>query len=175
MTGLPDELVAAITRSGQAPLVFRVKQGDANAVAESLRLVQDTNAKTDERLVLVRAFGEVREPGAVPALLTIASSSAPEALPKAALASLATYNDESIGENVVELLPKLTGDVQTAAFTLLASRVTWSMRLLDAVQSGRVKRATVPEALSDHLRASKDKQVSELAARVMPRPATMPA
>jgi putative heme-binding domain-containing protein len=170
MTGLPDELVAAITRSGQAPLVFRVKQGDANAVAEALRLVQDANAKTDERLLLARAFGEVREPGAVPALLAVASNSAPDALRKAALASLSSYNDQSIGVEAVELLPKVTGDVQTAAFALLASRVTWSMRLLDAVQSGRVKRATVPEALADRLRASKDKQLSELAARVLPRP-----
>jgi len=170
MTGLPDELVAAITRSGQAPLVFRVKQGDANAVAEALRLVQDAKAKTDERLLLVRAFGEVREPGAVPALLAVASNSAPDALRKAALASLSSYNDQSIGVEAVELLPKVTGDVQTAAFALLVSRVSWSMRLLDAVQSGRVKRATVPEALADRLRASKDKQLSELAARVLPRP-----
>jgi putative heme-binding domain-containing protein len=170
MTGLPDELVAAITRSGQAPLVFRVKQGDVKAVAEALHLVQDAKARTDDRLLLVRAFGEVREPGAVPALLTIVANAAPNTLRKAALASLTTYHDESIGVKAVELLPEVTGDVQTAAFTLLASRVTWSMRLLDAVQSGKVKRASLPEDLADRLRASKDKQVSELAARLLPKP-----
>jgi putative heme-binding domain-containing protein len=147
-----------------------VKQGDVNAVAEALQLVQNSEARTDERLLLVRAFGEAREPGAVPALLTIAANAVPNTLRKAALASLSAYNDESIGVKAVELLPKVAGDVQTAAFTLLASRVTWSLRLLDAVQSGKVKRASLPEDLADRLRASKDKQVSELAARLLPKP-----
>jgi putative heme-binding domain-containing protein len=118
----------------------------------------------------VRAFGEVREPAAVPALLAIASSSGPDTLRKAALSSLSSYDDVSIGVKAVELLPKVTGDVQTAAFTLLASRVTWSVRLLDAVQSGKVKRASVPDDVANRLRASKDSQVSELAARLLPKP-----
>jgi putative membrane-bound dehydrogenase-like protein len=170
MTGLPDELVAAIAKSGQAPLIFRLKQGEAAAVTAALKVVQDAKAKTDERLLLVRAFGEVREPAAVPALLAIASSSGPDTLRKAALSSLSSYDDVSIGVKAVELLPKVTGDVQTAAFTLLASRVTWSVRLLDAVQSGKVKRASVPDDVANRLRASKDSQVSELAARLLPKP-----
>jgi putative membrane-bound dehydrogenase-like protein len=170
MTGLPDELVAAITKSGQAPLVFRVKQRDAAAVSQALKLVQDAGAKSDERLLLVRAFGEVREPNAVPALLAIASSSAPNALRKAALSALSSYDDENIGVKTVELLPGLPGDVQTASFTLLASRVTWSVQLLNAIQGGKVKRASVPDDVATRLRASKDKQVSELAARLLPAP-----
>jgi putative membrane-bound dehydrogenase-like protein len=170
MTGLPDELIAAIGKSGQAPLVFRVKQGDAAAVADALQRVQDVKGKADERLLLVRAFGEVREPRAVPALLTIASSSAPEALRKAALTSLSTYNDESIGVKAVELLPAVTGEVRTTAFTLLASRVPWSVRLLDAVQSGKVKRAWLPDDVANRLRDSKDEQVSDLAVRLLPKP-----
>ena len=170
MTGLPDELIAAITRSGRAPLVFRVKQGDANAVAEALKLMQDAQAKADERLQLVRTFGEVREPTVVPALLAIVSNSAPNTLRKAALTSLSSYDDESLGAKVIELLPKLTGDVEASAFTLLASRPAWSMRLLDAVQSGKVKRASILDDVANRLRDSKDKQVSELAAQLLPKP-----
>jgi len=170
MTALPDELVAAITKSGHAPLVFRVKQGDTVAVREALKVLQDAKAKTDERLGLARAFGEVREPSAVPALLAIASNSAPNTLRKAALASLSSYDDETIGAKTVELLPKLTGEVQTAAFTLLASRAKWSMRLLDAVQSGKVKRTLLPDDIATRLLASKDKQVIELATRLSLKP-----
>src|SRR5262245_24651615 len=54
MTGLPDELVAAITASGEVPLAFRLKQGDPAALAEALRLMADTQAKADARLVIVR-------------------------------------------------------------------------------------------------------------------------
>ena len=170
MSGLPDELVAAINASGQASLAFRMRQGDAAAVAEALERMQDTKAKTDDRLLLVRAFGEARQADAVPALIEIASGPATNSLRKAALTSLSSYDDENIGTKVAKLLPELDGDLQTAAFTLLASRVTWSTRLLDAVQGGRIKTASVPEDVANRLRASKDKQVSELAARLLPQP-----
>ncbi len=175
MTGLPDELVAAITKSGQAPLVFRVKQSDESAVTEALKVIRDSKAKADERLLLVRTFGEIHVPRAVPALLTIASNSASATLRRASLAALSSYEDANIGATAIELLPKLTGDVQTAAFTLLASRPAWSVRMLDAIQSGKVKRALVPDDVATRLRASKDKQVSELAARLLPKPEPLAA
>ena len=170
MTGLPDELVAAITKSGQAPLVFRVKQSDDTAVTEALKVILDSKAKADERLLLVRTFGEVNVPRAVPTLLAVASNSASATLRRASLAALSSYDDNNIGATAIELLPKLAGDVQTAALTLLASRPAWSARLLDAIQSGKVKRALVPGDVATRLRASKDKQVSELAARLLPKP-----
>jgi len=170
VTGLPDELVNAISKSGQAPLVFRVKQRDETAVTEALGTILDSKAKADERIVLVRTFGEVREPRAVSALLSIASNSASATLRRAAFATLSTYDDESIGASAVALLPKLTGEVQTAAFTLLASRPAWSVRLLDSIQSGKIKRTLLPEDIATRLRASKDKQVNELAARLLPKP-----
>ncbi|MDB6034149.1 MAG: putative rane-bound dehydrogenase domain protein [Verrucomicrobiales bacterium] len=170
MTGLPDELIAAITKSGQAPLVFRLKQGEVAAVTEALKRMTDPKAKVDERLLLVRAFGEVHRIGAVPELLSIASSSDKDALRKAALSSLSAYDSESIGAKVASFLPSLTGDVRTAAFTLLVSRPAWSLRLLDAVQSGKVKPSQVPNDVANGLLNSKEKEVNELAARLLPRP-----
>jgi putative membrane-bound dehydrogenase-like protein len=175
MTGLPDELITAISKSGQAPLVFRVKQGDAAAVAEALKVIQDPKAKDDERLVLTRAFSEVHEPAAVPVLLVIASSSVPDTLRKNAFTALSSYDDENIAVKTIELLPALSSELQTAAFTLLASRASWSVRLLDAVQSGKAKRAAVPEEIAIRLRASKDKHVSDLATRLLPKPESIGA
>jgi putative membrane-bound dehydrogenase-like protein len=168
MSGLPDQLIAAIEKWGEAPLVFRLKQGDAAAVAEAIKLIQDATAKSDDRLLLVRAFGEARRPEAVPALLAIASASESNSLRKAALTSLSAYEDERVGVKVTELLSSLPDDVQTAAFTLLASRVPWSARLLEAVRSGAVRSSSFPAAVASRLRASKDKQVSDLAARLLP-------
>ena len=174
MTGLPDQLVTAITKSGQAPLVFRLKQGDADAVTEALRQLQDEKAKTEDRLVIARAFGEIRQRNAVPALLELTSGPAPNALRKAALNSLSSYDDASIGTNVVNLLPKLAGDVQTAAFTLLASRPAWSLELLRAIESGRVRAGALPDDAANRLRGSKNSQLSDRAARLLPKPPSLP-
>jgi putative heme-binding domain-containing protein len=170
MTGLPDELVAAILKSGQAPLVFRVKQGDAAAVSDALKIIEDAKASGEERLLLTRSFGEVHEPRAVPVLLNVASSNAPNSLRKAALAALSTYDHAVIGTKTVELLPKFSTELQTAAFALLASRPSWSTLLLDAIQGGKVKRASVPDDVANRLRGSKETKVSELASRLLPKP-----
>jgi putative heme-binding domain-containing protein len=84
---------------------------------------------------------------------------------------LSAYTDDPIGAQVAALLPKLKGNVQTAAFTLLASRTAWSLRLLEAVQGGKVKAELVPEDVANRLRRSKDAQVKEIAARALPLPA----
>ena len=147
MSGLPEELTAAVAKSGDAPLAFRLKQGEHAAVHEALNRIQDPKAKLEERIPLVRAFGEVRHHGAVTALLAVASSSAPASLRKAAFAALSSYDVESIGREVADLLPKLTGEVRTAAITLLASRPAWSQHLI-----GKVRPTDLPQDVGKRLR-----------------------
>jgi putative membrane-bound dehydrogenase-like protein len=175
ITGLPDELLAGIRKSGQVPLIFRVRQGEPEAVAEAVKRIQDPAAKTEDRLLFARAFGELHEPSAVPVLLGVATAAGPDELRRASLTSLSAYDDESIGEKIAALLPGMNGDVRTAAFTLLSSRAKWSVRFLDAVQAGRVKAKEVPDDVATRLRASEDKAVAELATRVLPAPAPVPA
>jgi putative membrane-bound dehydrogenase-like protein len=168
MTGLPDELVAGIQAAGQAPLAFRLRQGEAAAVTEAVALIQNPKAPADQRLRYVRAFGETRASAAVPALLALAAGNASEELRKAALVALSAYEDDAIGARVVELLPGLKGQAQQAAFTLLASRAVWGRRLLDAVESGRVPAATVPDDVAGRLRRHRDRAVSDAAHRLLP-------
>jgi len=169
MIGLPDELLAGIRKSGPLPLIFRLRLGEPGAIPEAIRLIGDAKGKTDERLLFVRAMGEVAVPDAVAVLLGIAEATQqPGDLRKASLASLSSYDQEEIGARVAAMLPQAEGDVRTAAFTLLASRAKWSLRLLDAVQGGKVKVASVPDDVATRLRASADPQVADLAARVLP-------
>jgi putative membrane-bound dehydrogenase-like protein len=168
MTGLPDELLAGLKKAGQLPLIFRLRLGEPDAAAEAVRKIQDAGAKAEERLLFARAFGELRDPRAVPALLAAASGPAPDELRKASLSSLSSYDDEAIGTQVAALLPKLGDDLRSAGFALLASRAKWSVRLLDSVQAGRVKAKDVPDDVATRLRASEDKAVADLAAQVLP-------
>jgi len=168
LTGLPDELLAGMKKSGPLPLSFRLRQGEPDAIAEAVRKLQDPAAGAEERLLFARAFGEVRDPAAVAALLAVASVPGSEDLRKASLSSLSAYDDEAIGAKVAALLPKLGGELRAAGFALLASRAKWSERLLDAVQAGRVKVKEVPDDVATRLRASEDKALAELAAQVLP-------
>ena len=172
MTGLPDELVAGIQAAGQAPLAFRLRQGEVAAIGEALALIQNAKAEPEERLRYVRTFGEIRALQAVPALLDVAVGKNSEDLRKAALVALSAYDDESLGGRIADLLPTLKGQAQQAAFTMLASRATWSLRLLESVQAGKVPAADVPDDVANRLRRHRVAPVSDLARRVLPRPAS---
>lgn len=174
MTGLPEELVAAIQAAGQAPLAFRLRQGEAAAIDEAIAQIQNTKAAPEDRLRSVRTFGEIRAPKAVPALLAVAASNGSEDLRKAALVALSAYDDETIGTRVAALLPLLKGQAQQAAFTMLASRPAWSRYLLETIEAGKIAAATVPEDVANRLRRYRDTDLSETAKRVLPRAAASP-
>jgi putative membrane-bound dehydrogenase-like protein len=169
MTGLPDELLTALATTGRTPLALRVRQREASAVDEALAQIQDAKAKLEDRLLYTRTLGEVREPKAMKPLLSLASSDQPVALRKAALVALTAYEDDVIGTNVTEALPRLPPDVRPAALALLTSRSTWSLALLESLQAKQFDSALVPPDIAERLHQSKDKHVSELAAKLLPR------
>lgn len=168
MSGLPDELLQAMARSGQAPLVLRVRQGDPGATKEALALIANPKAPQTDRLNFVRVFGEVRHADALPRLLEIARSSEPAPLRKAALISLMAYEQPDIGPAAVALLSTSAGEVRTAVLALLASRSAWSLDLLRAVKSGAVAANTVPRDIVDRMRDHESAEVRSLLRELYP-------
>lgn len=172
MTGLPDELVSAMAASGGASLAIRLRQGDAAAVKEALAIVADVKAKPDDRLLYARSFGELKNNDAVPVLLKAATADRNVELRKAAFASLAAYDQDSIASDTLASLPKLPEAARAAAFTLLSSRAKWTQVLMAELQSGKLGLSLVPADIADHLRTSRDKAVSEAAAKLFPKATT---
>jgi len=169
MTGLPDELLAAMASSGGATLSLRLRQGDAVAIHDALAIVASAKAKLDDRLLYTRTFGEVRSAAVVPVLLKIAAGETNAELRKAAFASLSGYDNDVIAVNVLEALPKLPAEVRMAAFTLLGSRAKWTQLLVAELQSGKLSLSLVPNDVADRLRSHRDKTISETAAKLFPK------
>ena len=168
LAGLPDELLQALAASGKAPLLLRVRQGDAAAIKESLALLANKKSDAAERLNQVRVLGEVRRDEALPALLALADSSEAPALRKAALISLMSYESVEVGARAVGIVEKTVGEVRLAALALLASRAEWSRQLLEAVRSGRIGPNTVPRDMVERMRQHEPKQVQGLLAELYP-------
>ena len=171
MTGLPEELVSAIAASGGASLAIRLRQRDATAAREALATVSDPKAKAEDRLLYIRTFGEVRNAGAVPVLLDLATGEAGVELRKAAFASLSAYDDDMIATVALKALPALSSELRPAAFTLLGSRVKWTRLLIAELQSGKLSLSLMPSDLADRLRAHHDKTISDAAAKLFPKAA----
>ena len=169
---LPDELLAALSRSGLASQHLRVRLREPAAVAEALKVLADPKAKLDERLLCARLFGEVKLPESMPALLHLVEAAGPAELRKAALTSLLLYSDATVGEKVAATYTALPAEVQPAAQTLLTSRPDWTLAFLKLVESGAVQTSQVPPATAESLRAHEDKTVAALAQKLFAKRVT---
>src|SRR5207247_1741563 len=165
---LPDQLVAALAKSGQPSLLLRVRRGDAEAIQQSLTLIADPKSVREERLSHIRVFGEVHQAAAVPVLLALAKSDGDIEPRKAALGSLTRYDDATIGTDIAAAYPKLPAALQPAAQSLLTSRASWSLAFLQLVEAGAVKPANVSADAIVRIRTHTDKAVIELTRKLFP-------
>lgn len=168
---LPDALADELAQSGGAfAILLGVRQQKSGAADLALDAIQDTKTRLVERLQLIRALGDVRADSGkvVPKLIELARSAKEESLCNAALASLQKYNDPAIGEAVVRMYNVLPPGVATTAQSLLASRVEWSRKLLEAVDSGEIKARVIQSDTIDKLRLAQDPQVAKLVALHFP-------
>lgn len=168
LPSLPEPLVAAMAKSGQASPVLRVRLGERSAIDDAIKLVAERTAKPAELLTMIRVLGEVDVPPAVPALLAVAREDQRTDLRKAALTSLLRYDDPSIGQQVAAMYAALPADVRPAAQNLLASRPASSVALLKLVEAGTIKPADVPPDVVTRLKADEDSSVVALAEKLFP-------
>jgi putative heme-binding domain-containing protein len=145
LAGLPDQLVAAIAKSGGGSTALKLRQGDADAIKTTVAAVETGKGSAADRLQYLQIFGEIRRPEFIPVLLKVVDSEKNADLVSAALTALQAFDDLRVGQSVVKSLKGIPGDARLVAETLLGSRPVWAIELLEAVESGELK----PEDVSD--------------------------
>ncbi|MGZ0162798.1 MAG: PVC-type heme-binding CxxCH protein [Planctomycetales bacterium] len=145
LAGLPDQLVAAIAKSGGGSTALKLRQGDAEAIKTTVTAVETGKGSAADRLQYLQIFGEIRRPEFIPVLLKVVDSEKNADLVSAALTALQAFDDLRVGQSVVKSLIGIPGDARLVAETLLGSRPVWAIELLEAVDSGELK----PEDVSD--------------------------
>jgi len=144
LSGLPTELVTALTKAGGGSLSLRVRQGNEAAVEEALKLIADAKTPKPTQIEFIKTFGEVSQPKSVPVLLSLLAKSNDSAIRLSLLNALMSYRDDAIGVEVVRLYPQLDTDSQVGAQTLLASRPAWSKLWLQAIDAGKIDGKKLP-------------------------------
>lgn len=162
---LPNELAEALAKHGGGSIVLGLRQNKPEAVEKALTVLANDKADQNERLQYVQVFGEVKQPRCVPALLTILERSRDDGLRMAALTALQLYDDAQIADKVLRLYGKFTEDARSAAQTLLVSRKPWVLLLLEAVDQGRIDRATIPVDVVRKMTVHRDERLTRLVAK----------
>ncbi len=151
VSGLPQELVDALTKRHVASLALRLRQGEPGALAEGLRLADDPKGAKDARVEVLSILGDIKAPESVPVLLHALDTATEPALQKAALASLQAFDLPEIGAKTIARLSQLEGESRSAALVLLTSREAWAGQLVEAVKAGKVDAALVPREVAQRL------------------------
>ena len=159
---VPPELVAALSAAGGGSLSLKIRQGDPQATAEALKLLADEKSPASKRSEFAAIFGEIRFPGAVPILLETLTNTGDDGLKSTILTSLQAYPDAKIGTTVLQQYGNFNEDVRTVAQSLLVSRKTWGVMLVEAVERGEITAASLPLDTVRRLTVYKDDRLSSL-------------
>jgi len=159
---LPDELAEAIGKTGGESVVLGVRRGEPAAIQEAIRTVADAQAPTERRLRYVEILGEVKQPDSEPVLLNLAVQTSDPALQRVVLTALQQFDRPEIGSAVLARFEDFDEFSRAAALNLLASRSTWSLQLLEAVDAGRVAPNRISPDAVQKMKTYPDKRIAQL-------------
>jgi putative membrane-bound dehydrogenase-like protein len=165
LTGLPEELTEALTKAGGGSLALRIRQGQPEAIDEGLTRLADAATKTEDRIELVRTFGEVKPESAEPVLLEMLASSKDTNLTSAILSALQNYSADEIGETIIDQYGSFKDDAREVAQSVLSSRKNWSRQLLEAVEAGKIDKESLSLDVVRKMTVFDDAKLGELIAK----------
>ncbi|HEY4261873.1 MAG TPA: dehydrogenase, partial [Schlesneria sp.] len=162
MTNVPPELIQALAAAGGGSLSLKVRQGDAAASAEALRMIADETAPASKRTEYAALFGEVKQPQAVPVLLETLKNTGDDGLKAAILNSLQAYPNQEIASVVLQQYRNLNEDVRVVAQSLLVSRKPWAIALVESIDAGDIAATSLPLDTVRRLTIYKDDRLASL-------------
>jgi putative heme-binding domain-containing protein len=165
LSGLPDQLVTAIAKSGGGSTALQLRQGDGDAIKLAIGAVESGKGSATDRLQYLQIFGEVRRPEFIPVLLKVVDSEKNAQLVSAALTALQAFDDLRVGQAVIASLKEIPEDARLVAETLLGSRSVWAVELLKAVDRGDLKPDDVSETALRKILLHEDPQIAELVSK----------
>lgn len=162
LTGLPEELIAALGKVGGGSVALRLRQGDPAAVAEALQTVANPKGKQSERLQYIQILSEIGQKPVIAELLKLAGSTDDADVRATAISSLQAFDDPQIARSIVAIHNQLPIELRDVAQSLLSSRKAWSRELLEAVDAGAIEPRTISQDLLRKILFHRDERIATL-------------
>jgi putative membrane-bound dehydrogenase-like protein len=137
--------------------------GDPAALAAVRRTVDDNSAAADQRAEALRLLQQRQGPELQPLLRGLLTD---RDLRGPAVRGLAAFGDRDIPALILKLYPSFTDAEKADAVATLASRPAFALALLDAIETGTVRRQDVSVFTVRQLQGLKDPAIRARLARV---------
>ena len=144
LNNVPQDLVTALSIAGGGSLSLKVRQGDVSAINQALQVIADEKSPAGKRAEYASLFGEVKQPQAVSILIETLAKTADDGLKAAILTALQTYGEPNIAVNILAQYANFNEEVRAVAQSLLVSRKSWAIMLVDAVDRGEIAASSLP-------------------------------
>ncbi|HLJ11711.1 MAG TPA: PVC-type heme-binding CxxCH protein [Planctomycetaceae bacterium] len=168
LEGVPAPLEAAIARLiGKYPskskvLELGLRLNVPRAADSAIKAAVDRQAALEDRTALIKTLGETHTAAAVEPLIALVIQPESEAICVAAVAALGFFNDDRIGETLVDRYARLPAGAQARAVETLCGRSSWSLRLAQAIDRKQIPATAISLDLVRRLRQHDDKQLATL-------------
>lgn len=162
LTNLPAELTNRLARYSGASISLGLRQNRPEALDKALAVIADEEGDNTERMQYIQILGEVKQPKCVPLLLKIVETSTDDPVRVAALGALHLYDDAAIAPRVIQHYGKLNEDLRSVAQTLLVSRKTTTLLLLQAVEDGKIDKTALPADVVRRMTVHRDDRIAGL-------------
>jgi putative membrane-bound dehydrogenase-like protein len=146
---IPAELNGELTRlwssstPDQALIHVLVRLGRPAAQERVVALAIDPHVRAEVRVDMLELLGQAGSPACVGPLLKLLGDGQPEAVQLAALAALQRFDRDEIAETLLARYPAFPGRLRSRSAEVLLGRRGWALRLLGAVDQGKVPAADV--------------------------------
>jgi putative membrane-bound dehydrogenase-like protein len=117
--------------------------GRREAHSRAVALASDGQTPVAKRIAAVRLLGENPQPPAAGPLLRLLAGAEPPELQMAVLDALARFDGDEIGTSLLQEYSALQPPVRSKLCEVLLSRRPWALRLLEAVDGGKVEASDI--------------------------------
>jgi putative heme-binding domain-containing protein len=162
LASIPDEMARAIESSGGGSLALRLRQGQADAVAEAMAKIKRNDTKPDEKKQLLEIIGQTASKEMLPELLSLLMAETNSSVQATILSSLQSFDEPSVAEAVINGFGNLKDDALLAAESLLSSRPQWSLAVLTAIDKKRVDAQRISQASVRKMLLHSESNIREL-------------
>ena len=144
---------------------MRLTDQTRQLVASLSTKLNDDKLPDEQRAKVVTSLVGVRQvdPGILPAVGKLLGSSASTSLQKQTIETLGASGEIAASRIIASAYPKLSAELQDAAFTQLIRRADGSMALLDAIKADEIKLTSLSPASVHRLRRHNDAAVAKRA------------
>ncbi|MEZ0387822.1 MAG: PVC-type heme-binding CxxCH protein [Verrucomicrobium sp.] len=141
--------------------------GDKAAIAETMKLVQNSNAALQERIDALQVARKAGAAAIQEGLEQLVKTDLPEPLLLEVVRTSADAGGDTLPTLLLSRWGKSSPSLRTAISQTLTSRPQWAGQLLDAVKDNRVARADVPVIVSRYFATQGDAALKTRAAELL--------